>query len=399
MVRARIDKISSFGGLAINIVGILLYLVFAEFVFYFTILKDINTDTDYYVSQNFHGQELEDALQFKKDLDSLGERAVIVPGTTIYKYKPAKTKSFTINSFGFRGEEFTNKKDDEYRIVFFGNSKILGPMLPEKDTIPVLVQEKLREHFKNEKKKITVFNFGIEAFNIQRAIEAAKLYHSNLEADFVVFYSVVIDVNEAYSMGAYDVKPFVEGDNVPEIFRAQNNGWHLIKLKLLYILRAALLSDMYKFEMNGAQRDVMTIPIPPVQLHFMNAFPPAYAARIKEISDYFKKYNINSLIVMPPLIQTKSSLSESEKNLMFQREILAPGVNHFTRDCYLKTIDEVMRLADVNAVDHSGIFNGIKETVFYDGLHMTPGMSRMSAEKISADLIKIIESEHCLDQK
>ena len=102
---------------------------------------------------------------------------------------------------------------------------------------------------------------------------------------------------------------------------------------------------------------------------------------------------------MPPLIQTKSSLSESEKNLMFQREILAPGVNHFTRDCYLKTIDEVMRLADVNAVDHSGIFNGIKETVFYDGLHMTPGMSRMSAEKISADLIKIIESEHCLDQK
>lgn len=399
MVRARIDKISSFGGLAINIVGILLYLVFAEFVFYFTILKDINTDTDYYVSQNFHGQELEDALQFKKDLDSLGERAVIVPGTTIYKYKPAKTKSFTINSFGFRGEEFTKKKDDEYRIVFFGNSKILGPMLPEKDTIPVLVQEKLREHFKNEKKKITVFNFGIEAFNIQRAIEAAKLYHSNLEADFVVFYSVVIDVNEAYSMGAYDVKPFVEGDNVPEIFRAQNNGWHLSKLKLLYILRAALLSDMYKFEMNGAQRDVMTIPIPPIQLHFMNAFPPAYAARIKEISDYFKKYNINSLIVMPPLIQTKSSLSESEKNLMFQREILAPGVNHFTRDCYLKTIDEVMRLADVNAVDHSGIFNGIKETVFYDGLHLTPGMSRMSAEKISADLIKIIESEHCLDQK
>jgi len=397
MQRTRIDKISSFGGFALTLVCLALYFAFAELVFKFTLLNGIHSDLDYYLSETFSDDEKEEAKQFMDDLNSLGERAVIVPGTIIHKYKPAKTKSFTINSFGFRGEEFSKKKDDEYRIVFFGNSKILGYLLSDKNTIPVLVQEKLREYFKDKEKKITVFNFGMEAFDLQRSIAAATLYYQELEADFVVFYAAVADMNEAYTWGVADLKPFADGDNVPEIFRTHNDGGSF-KSNLLHILYSSFVNDCYKFETNSAQRDLMTFPIPPLQMQYLKDFPPSYAARILKVSNYFNERNIPSLFILPPLVQSKEPPSALETNLMFQREFLAPGVNHFTKKCYEETVREVMELSDINVMNHSGMFNGMEETVFFDGLHLTHKAIGMSADKIAGGIIKILESEHSLDK-
>ena len=398
MRKARIDKLHSFTGLALNLICIALYFGYAELVLEFTVLNGINNEIDHYVSMIFSEEEQKYAMQFKEDLNSLGERAVIVPGTTVYRYKPAKTKSFTINSFGFRGEELSPKQKDEYRIVFFGNSKVLGYLIPDKDTIPYVVQEKLRNHFKDKPAKITVFNFGTEAFNLQRSIETAKLYHADLEADFVVFYSVAIDINESYLWGAAGLKPFAEGDKVPEIFLGRNESGNF-RSNLFHIVKSSFFGDIYKFEINSAKHDLMSYPIPPLQLQFMHDFPPAYTASIKEITDYFKKLEIPSLIILPPIVQTKNPPSEHEKNLMFQRELYASGVNQFTKKSYLEIIKEVKALPDINVLDHSGVFNGMEETVFFDGVHLTPTATKMSADKIADEIINILESEHYLDKK
>lgn len=398
MQRTRIDKINSFGRFVLNLVCIALYFVFAELVFKFTVLNGIHSDLDYYLSQTFSDKEREYARQFIDDLNSLGERAVIVPGTILYKYKPAKTKTFTINSFGFRGEEFTKKRDDEYRIVFFGNSKLLGYLIPEENTIPFLVQEKLREHFKDKKKKITVFNFGMEAIDLQRSIALALTHYQELEADFVAFYSAVADMDEAYIWGTEELKPFTEGDTVPEIFRTRNDGGSF-KSNFLHILYSSFVNDFYKFETNSAQHDLMNYPIPPLKIKYLNDFPPSYAAKVAKISNYFKEHNIPSLIILPPIVQSKTPSSALETNLMFQREFYAPGINNFTKKCYEATIKEVMQLPDVNAVNHSGIFDGMEETVFFDGLHLTTKAIEMSSEKIAGDIIKILESGHDLDKE
>jgi hypothetical protein len=129
----------------------------------------------------------------------------------------------------------------------------------------------------------------------------------------------------------------------------------------------------------------------------MKDFPPTYAASVAKISGYFKKQNIPCLVVMPPLVQTKDSPSKIETNLMFQHEFVAPGINHFTKECYSETIRLVMELPDVTAVNHSGIFNGMEETIFFDGLHLTPDALKISAEKIADEIIKILESGNSLD--
>ena len=399
MRRVRIDKINSFGGLVLNLVCIVLYFLLAEFVFRFTVLKNINSDLDYYLSQTFSEEEKKNAKQFKDDLDSLGERAVIVPETTVYKYKPAKRKSAVINSLGFRGEEVSAKQRDEYRIAIFGDSKVLGYLLPEEDTMPFLVQEKLREHFRDKNKKISVFNCGIEAFDLQRSIDAAKLYHADLGVDLVVFYSAAIDPNLAYMWGVFDVKPFAKGDMVPEIFRMHIGG-DGFNSKLLHVLQSSFLNDIYKFKMKSSNgSDIMTYPIPPLQIKYLEDYPSDYAARVKEVSDYFKQWNTPSVIIMSPMPQLKEPLSEIERALLFQRELNMPGINHFTKKCYSDMVKAVKQLPDVKSLDISEMFNGMKETVFFDGLHMTPSANRMSAEKIAGYFIKIIESEHYLDKK
>ncbi|MBP5407244.1 SGNH/GDSL hydrolase family protein [bacterium] len=398
MRSARIDRINSLGRFAAGLFCLILYFVFAELVLNFTTFKDIGNELDYYIAQSFTETERKDAEQFNKDLISCGERAEIVPGTTLYKYKAAKTKSFTINSFGFRGEELTKKERNEYRIVIFGDSKLLGYLLPDKDTIPVLVQEKLRKHFKNKGKRINVVNFGIEAFDIQRSIEAARLYLFDLESDFIVFYSAAVDLNEAYSLGGNDLIPFAEGDALPEIFRARSDN-NVFMLKILQILNFAFFSDFYETESNALENEKLGYPVPPHVIQNLNDFPKSYAARIKKASDYFKAWGVPTLFILPPIPQFKNPLSEIEKKILFQREFYTPGINQFTEECYVETIKQVEQQSDVKVVNHSEMFDGMDETVFFDGLHMTPKANRMAAEKMAGDLIKILESEHYLEKK
>ena len=68
-------------------------------------------------------------------------------------------------------------------------------------------------------------------------------YYQELEADFVVFYAAVADMNEAYTWGVADLKPFADGDNVPEIFRTHNDGGSF-KSNLLHILYSSFVNSL-----------------------------------------------------------------------------------------------------------------------------------------------------------
>ena len=91
-MQKRIDRINSFGKLLLLILCIAAYFVFSEFVLKFTIFKEVKDDFDYYQNLVFSKEESEKAAKFKRDLTSIGkERGISIPGTIIYKYKPAVT--------------------------------------------------------------------------------------------------------------------------------------------------------------------------------------------------------------------------------------------------------------------------------------------------------------------
>ena len=209
----RIDRIRSLNGVVITL--LLLFSLFAvsEFILRnFTSFGDTLNNIEYYASLAFSEDELKTAIKAREDLASIGRRVFGIPGTVIYRYKKVRTESFNFNSFGFRGEEPQKKEKNEYRIGLFGDSRILGIYLAEKDTIPFVVQKRLQEEFTD--RKITVFNIGIEGYELMRAIPFAELESEKLELDMAIFYSGTGDVNYSFERGNIDYMPFKTEEDV-----------------------------------------------------------------------------------------------------------------------------------------------------------------------------------------
>ena len=209
----RIDRIRSLKGVVITL--LLLFALFAvsEFILRnFTSFGDTLNNIEYYASLAFSEEELKTAMKAREDLASIKRRVVGVPGTVVYRYKKVRTESFNFNSFGFRGEEPQKKEKNEYRIGLFGDSRILGIYLAEKDTIPFVVQKRLQEEFPD--RKITVFNIGIEGNELMRAIPFAELDSEKLELDMALFYSGTGDVNSSFERGNIDYQPFKNEEDV-----------------------------------------------------------------------------------------------------------------------------------------------------------------------------------------
>ncbi len=395
----RIDRINSAAMLALHVFCIAAYFVFSEFVLNSTIFKGVKTDYDYYGNLVFSKEESENAEKFKRDIISLGEeRQTSIPGTIIFKYKPAVRESFTFNSDGFRNKEFTKKEDDEFRIAVFGDSKVFGFAVQDKDTIPSVVERRLREHFH---KNITVLNMGVEGHDIQRAVAAAEFYYEKIEPDMVVFYSWIIDIHTAFDKGNADWKPF-KGDEklIPGIEGNEEDKTVFDRIRILNTLKHTYISDAEKVLVRIYEKEFPTLPIPPQKIEFAEKFPEAYLGRMAAATAFFDKKGIVPLFILPALIHAKQPLSDAEKLFLYRNEMYLPGINLFTMQC-ISGVKEALKTGKygTNIVDQSEIFQGELDTVFFDGIHYTPKFVRTAGDHIADELIKTLEKGGYLENK
>jgi len=393
-MQKRIDRIKSFSKLLLLILCIAAYFVFSEFVLKFTIFKEVKDDFDYYQNLVFSKEESEKAAKFKRDLTSIGkERGISIPGTIIYKYKPAVTESFTINSDGFRNEEFRKKEKDEFRIALYGDSKIFGFALQTEDTIPYVIEKKLRKHFN---RNITVLNMGVEGHELQREIATARYYNEKIEPDMVVFYSWINDILGTFTHSNIDWMPF-QGD---ETLTPIPEETVYDKVKLLNTLRQTYISDRARITARIQKSDFAVLPIPPQKVDFAEKFPETFLNRISDAAAYFDKLGIKSLFILMPLIQTKKPLSNIEIQTIYMNEAASPGINLFYSKC-IEGVKKALKTGkyDTNVIDNSEVFQGIPDTVFYDGIHYTPTALKIEADKMSEDIIKILETGRYFENK
>ena len=395
----RVDIINSAGKFAVHFLCIAAYFVFSEFVLNLTIFKDVKTDFDYYGNLVFSKDEAEDASKFKRDIVSLGEeRQESIPGTIIFKYKPAVRESFTFNSDGFRNREFTEKEKDEFRIAVFGDSKVLGFAVQEEDTISSVAERKLREHFH---RNITVLNMGVEGHDIQRAVATAEFYLDKIKPDMVVFYSLIIDVHTAFDRGNADWEPF-KGDEklIPGIEGREEDKTVYDRVRILNTLRHTHASDAAKIIARMSDQEFPTFPIPPQKIGFAEEFPKAYLGRMEDAAAFFNEKGIASLFIVPAMIHTKQPLSGNEKLFLFRNEAYLPGINLFTVKC-IEGIKEALKSGkySANIVDHTGIFQGELDTVFFDGIHYTPRFIRKAGDHIADEMIRTLENGGYFENK
>ena len=387
----RIDMVNSAGRFAIAVLCIAAYFLFSETVLNLTIFRGAKSDFDYYGNLVFSKEEAEIADKFKRDIISLGEeRQTSIPGTIIFKYKPAVRESFTINSDGFRNNEFREKEKDEFRIAIFGDSKVFGFAVQDKDTFSSIAERKLREHFH---RNITVLNMGVEGHDVQRAVATAEFYSEKIDPDMVVFYSWIIDIQGAFDFGNIEWPPF-KGDEklIPGIEVKEEDRTVYDKIRLLNTLKHTYISDAEKFVSRATEKEFLEFPLPQHKIDYAEKFPETYLGRMADATAFFDKNGVASLFILPALIHTKRPLSDNEKFFLYRNEMRSPGINLFTEKC-VNGVREALKSGKyaANIVDQSGIFQSELDTVFFDGIHYTPKFMRVSADHIAEEIIKTLE--------
>lgn len=395
----RIDMVNSAGRFAIAVLCVAAYFLFSETVLDLTVFKGAKTDFDYYGNIVFSKEEAESADKFKRDIISLGEeRQTSIPGTIVFKYKPAVRESFTLNSDGFRNKEFAEKGDDEFRIAILGDSKVFGFAVQDNETISSIAERKLREHFH---KNITVLNMGVEGHDIQRAVATAKYYFEKIKPDMLVFYSLIIDIQGAFDFGNINWPPF-KGDEklIPGIEGKEEDRTIYDKVRLLNTVKHTYISDAEKLVARTTEREYPEFPIPPQKIEFAEKFPETYLGRMTEATVSFNKKGVASLFILPAMMHIKRPLSDNEKFFLYRNEMYSPGINLFTKKC-IDGVKEALKTGKygTNIIDQSTIFQGEHDTVFFDGIHYTPRFMRVSAGHIADELIKTLEKGGYFEDK
>jgi uncharacterized protein YjbI with pentapeptide repeats len=93
----------------------------------------------------------------------------------------------TINSLGFRGNEFEKEKpDNTFRIIAVGGSTTYSDMVQDSETWPVHLQKIINEKITG--KKIEVINAGINAHRAESEYGAIKNKLSSFDPDLIIMY-------------------------------------------------------------------------------------------------------------------------------------------------------------------------------------------------------------------
>ncbi len=107
--------------------------------------------------------------------------------------------SVDINSKGLRDREFPyEKKDGVYRILFVGDSFIFGYGLEQEQSIPKLLEQKLRVYY--EKKNIEVINAGITGWGSSQELDFIKLEAAKYKPNAIIFGFFLNDVEDTFSI-------------------------------------------------------------------------------------------------------------------------------------------------------------------------------------------------------
>ena len=388
-ISKRIDKIRSFKTLFCALFLIFLLFAVSELILrYFTSFGNTLNNMEYYASIAFTEEESKIAIKAREDFASIGERLVGVPETIVFHYKKVRTDSFNFNSFGFRGEEPQKKEENEYRIGVFGDSRILGILFLEENTIPFVMQKRLQEEFPD--RKITVFNMGTEGYDLQRAVPFAELNAEKLELDMAVFYAGIVDINNSFIKGNIDYKPFKPEESVGEVMIENIEGNRkrpfLQRSNVIKVINETFYNDSVQ-KSGSFEKDADFLPLIPEFEARADEMLVKFKARMKKVSENLGEKGVKSVFVFPPFLQLKEPLSMVEYKILYRNEMTAPGLNSYVLHCE-KGISESK---DPVMFKQSYLFNGYSETMFYDGVHYIPKSAKLVGNDIADRLIPLLK--------
>ena len=294
----------------------------------------------------------------------------------ILKYVPNQNmETISINSHGFRGDDFSEKKDlDTYRIFIVGGSTTFGSGATSDDTtIPSLLQKKFEAIHSDQ--KIEILNAGIGSAYSYSEKYLIENYLIKFQPDLIIIYSGGNDANNRYG-----VEYTVPGIPISQL--------------TTYVGPIDFVSLAKKFikEINYRSPFVLMKIYKSVEQNFVpsestkNQVQELWTTRMGEICKANNDVGIKTIILVQPMLGSgNKQLSTDEKILLEYSGVYMED----SIDILNKMAGSLVELENIchGTYDLRMIFDDVKEPLLFDHLHVNDLGNEIVAEEIYEILI------------
>lgn len=342
----------------------LLVLFFVSALFSAAVFPETDTLQDTASDQE---KRIKDGLDL--EFGRIGPKAYIMKGTLLYLYYPRRSKYLNINSLGFRGDRVKPKAKRAFHIAVLGGSTVFGVRQADFQTIPHFLQDILRKKF--TKRKVNVYNLGIEGYTIQREAALAERLAGSVKPDLVIFYHGWNDMSMAYHINYGDISPFDEED---ETFFA--------KRQLEAPVQHAITGAAGRVWNRMSGRKWWASP-PGSNLDERKAlFLRGYLKTLRAALEVFQQKSIPVLFVIQPSLATRKNKTLREQGLSDSIDRRYPGNMGFVSQCVAE-----LRKSDAFRegvlLDVSDAFDGYDGEIYRDDVHVNEMGNKIAAERLA----------------
>ena len=290
----------------------------------------------------------------------------------ILKFIPNQNmETVNINSHGFRGHDFSEKKDlDTYRIFIVGGSTIFGSGSTSDDTtVPSFLQKKFKSTHSDQ--KIEILNAGLQSAYSYSEKYLIQNELIKFQPDLIIVYSGGNDANNRYGV-EYTVPGLPTSQLTPYV--EQTDFVNLVKkfiketnYRTPFLLMKIVGQYETSFHINNNSK---------IQVQEL------WTTRMGEICKANNDVGIKTVILVQPV------LGSGNKQLSIDEKILLEHLTIYhvdTLDILNKISGSLAELENIchGTYDLTMIFDDIKEPLFYDHIHVTDLGNEIIAEEIS----------------
>ena len=313
----------------------------------------------------------------------------IVKGIYYHTNADGVKNKYVINSKGFRGDEFNNNKNKNYRIINFGGSVTMGLESSEDMTYPAQLQSLILKNNLNAE----VINMGMvsKSLNYIRDIFISEAI--NYKPDMITIYS---NRNSTMydSVGAKLKKNIKQNESITKLIYFLNEN--IMSFRLLFKINRKIVSKTIS-------SDKIISPYNDKINHNLFYFTEQYRKTLEEIIILSLKNDIKVVLIkqpfyIKPLIQKKlenKKIPELINLLKELRNIDFYGLDYhdsfwvLTNEILNKHFDEFAKQENVLIIDPTNKMLKDK-SYFFDMNHLRPEGNAVLAEEIYIQIKKYL---------
>ena len=304
----------------------------------------------------------------------------------ILKYVPNQNmETISINSHGFRGDDFSEKKDlDTYRIFIVGGSTTFGGGTTSDDTtMPSFLQKKF--DVTNSDKKIEILNAGIGSaysYSEKYLIENDLM---KFQPDLIIIYSGGNDANNRYGT-EYSVPGFPQYSQNKKLTKTQLT-YNIEPTDPVYLAKKFIKEINYRtpFQLLKIYQGIENQYFTPSESAKIQA-QELWTTRMGEICKANNDVGIKTIILVQPMLGSgNKQLSTDEKILLEYSGVYMED----SIDILNKMAGSLVELENIchGTYDLRMIFDDVKEPLLFDHLHVNDLGNEIVAEEIYEILI------------